>query len=129
MQRTYAPRTHVPSVRTEPERPTNNPYVSIPAGRYALMNVREDRWYFFKVDNPTDGKWAGWTFLKQINGGNEDTVRGEKREMILRHIMENPLGAAADYGKETAHCGMCNTQLTDPDSIARGIGPVCAKKF
>lgn len=33
------------------------------------------------------------------------------------------------YAKETGKCGVCNTTLTDPKSIAAGIGPVCAKKY
>lgn len=26
-------------------------------------------------------------------------------------------------------CGICGTELRDPESIARGIGPECAKKY
>jgi hypothetical protein len=29
--------------------------------------------------------------------------------------------------KKVAHCGICSLKLTDPESIALGIGPVCAK--
>lgn len=40
--------------------------------------------------------------------------------------------AYADYSKDhggVAKCGVCNTKLKDPKSIAAGIGPVCAKKY
>lgn len=33
------------------------------------------------------------------------------------------------YAKETGKCGVCNTKLTDPKSIADGIGPVCKAKY
>jgi hypothetical protein len=36
---------------------------------------------------------------------------------------------AAAFGRETGWCVVCGTELTDPDSIAAGIGPVCATKF
>lgn len=33
-----------------------------------------------------------------------------------------------EAGKFLGYCVRCNAELTDPVSIARGIGPVCAKK-
>jgi len=35
---------------------------------------------------------------------------------------------AADIGRKLHTCMQCGEHLTDPKSIARGIGPVCAKK-
>jgi hypothetical protein len=131
--RTYGPRTSYRPQNTErpaPVPPKDNPYLSIPSGRYALRNVREDRWYFFRVSNPDKGKWVGFTFLVQYSGDNEERIRpGAKYDAILRHIMENPLGSAQDYGKHSGHCGICGIQLTDPVSLARGIGPICAQKY
>jgi hypothetical protein len=34
----------------------------------------------------------------------------------------------AEAGRFLSYCVMCGAELTDPDSIARGIGPVCATK-
>ena len=34
----------------------------------------------------------------------------------------------AEAGQFFGYCMRCNAELTDPESIARGIGPVCAKK-
>lgn len=39
------------------------------------------------------------------------------------------LEEAKAFGAETGWCIMCGTELTDPDSIAAGIGPICATKF
>jgi hypothetical protein len=33
------------------------------------------------------------------------------------------------YGKKTGSCGCCGRTLTDPVSVAAGIGPVCAENF
>jgi histidine ammonia-lyase len=37
--------------------------------------------------------------------------------------------AAAAYGKATGTCSCCGRELTDPVSIANGIGPICADKW
>lgn len=34
----------------------------------------------------------------------------------------------AAYGHRTGTCGICGALLTDPNSIERGIGPVCASR-
>jgi len=39
------------------------------------------------------------------------------------------LAQAKAIGHETGHCVMCGRELTVPESVAAGIGPVCAKKF
>lgn len=37
--------------------------------------------------------------------------------------------AITDYGKDTGRCVCCGKKLTNPDSIALGIGPECAKSW
>ena len=34
-----------------------------------------------------------------------------------------------NYGLETGECSICGRELTDPDSIRRGIGPICVKNI
>lgn len=33
------------------------------------------------------------------------------------------------YGKQTGFCMMCGHELRDPESMVKGIGPVCEKKL
>ena len=47
----------------------------------------------------------------------------------LLKIAADPLEAAVAYGRETGTCACCGRQLTDPKSVERGIGPVCAKTW
>jgi Family of unknown function (DUF6011) len=47
---------------------------------------------------------------------------------VLREFNRNPSEALERYGRETGVCGVCDRTLTNPESIARGIGPVCARK-
>jgi len=44
-------------------------------------------------------------------------------------IEADPRSAVVKHGKQTGICGICGRELTDPDSIAAGIGPICAAKF
>lgn len=64
-----------------------------------------------------DGTWH--TF-----GDNLDNVRRD-----LKEIADDPFTAAINHGKETGKCACCNATLTDPNSIERGIGPVCAQNW
>jgi len=50
-------------------------------------------------------------------------------EALLAELNENPLAAAMKYGKLAGRCCSCGLDLTNPESIAAGIGPVCALKF
>lgn len=47
----------------------------------------------------------------------------------MAKIEADPMAAAAEYGILTGRCGCCSRELTDPVSIERGIGPICAEKF
>lgn len=51
----------------------------------------------------------------------------ELREAV-RVLVGDPRAAAAAYGIESEHCGMCGRKLSTPESLARGIGPDCAAK-
>ena len=47
----------------------------------------------------------------------------------LEAIATDPRAAALAHGIATGICSCCNRTLTDPESVARGIGPICAEKF
>lgn len=48
---------------------------------------------------------------------------------LLRSIALNPRQAVELYAKKSGNCALCNKPLTDPKSVARGIGPVCFSNF
>ena len=50
-------------------------------------------------------------------------------EVALVAIAADPLQAALAYAKETKACACCGILLTDPVSVARGIGPICKDKW
>lgn len=53
----------------------------------------------------------------------------DERQAQLLSIAADPLAAAVNHGKMTGRCAICSRKLSDPPSVDRGIGPVCAEKF
>lgn len=53
----------------------------------------------------------------------------DEQEARLVEVATDPLGAAIAYGRLTGNCACCGRGLTDPESVARGIGPVCAANY
>lgn len=109
----------------------------IPEGRYALYaeagpGYKTGSWKFYQVDKPDQGRWKGYTFVKQLIGApgsyRKLPIRFAGAQAILKEIEANPKQAMIDYGLQSGVCGRCSSPLTDPDSLARGIGPKCAAK-
>lgn len=101
----------------------------VPAGRYAVTG-EDGTTDFYRVDRPTEGKWAGYVFVKlqlsdelqRVPLRNTQTILGKIAAAGIQESMER-------YGREIGHCGHCGRTLTNPESIERGIGPVCAGKM
>jgi hypothetical protein len=85
-----------------------------------------------------DGKNAGAlyvkegeTYLGKIAGGKLFASRDcsqENKDRILA-VAADPEQAAVAYGKRFGQCSVCARELTNEDSINRGIGPICAERF
>lgn len=82
-------------------------------------------------------KWEGQLFAR-LNLP-EGTIFGLPRhaspELIagataaLLAVEADPLAALKAHGLATGRCGCCSRALTDPESIAAGIGPICAGRM
>lgn len=113
--------------QTQPIQPLVAP--DVPAGRYAVTD-NEGTLRFFKLDRPTEGRWAGYTFLKMMASDEAYPVRDRtKRDRILSKIAQDPREAMLTYGREIGACGHCGRTLTDENSRNAGIGPVCAGRM
>lgn len=100
---------------------------NVPAGRYAIPGA-DGQMRFYKVDRPEEGKWAGWVFVKVQAGDDLWPVRDKaERARILSEIGKDARAASVAYGQEIGACGICGRTLTDAESRANGIGPVCAE--
>jgi hypothetical protein len=74
---------------------------------------------------------AGDTKLGHIKGG-AFFPRFECTDPLKAAVIEaceSPGDAARAFGKAWGICTVCGRTLTDDDSIARGIGPICASNF
>lgn len=70
-----------------------------------------------KIDNGEVTLWSR-------PGVDNAAVRG-----LLEEVDGAPLATAIKFGRASGRCCSCGRDLTDPDSIAAGIGPICATKF
>lgn len=84
---------------------------------------------FFRVDVPQRGAWMGCVFVKEQAGDDFHKVKGAAREeQVVRALLADVRRALKLYGLELGACGICGRTLTDEDSRALGIGPICADK-
>ena len=70
-------------------------------------------------------------YLGKVMGGRLFTSRDctpEAQERIVA-VASDPKQAAIAYGQKFGSCAVCGRELTDGDSISRGIGPICAGKY
>jgi Family of unknown function (DUF6011) len=80
----------------------------------------------YVTDRDLGGEYVGMIkdgVFKAKYGAKPDTLK------LLCEIAENPLEAAVKYGRSTGNCCICDRELTDPVSVANGIGPYCAARF
>lgn len=68
-------------------------------------------------------------YLGKVTPSKADSRLPDNIREALIQAADDPLTAAIRYGRETGSCSCCGRELTDPRSIERGIGPVCASKF
>jgi hypothetical protein len=87
---------------------------------------------------PEHGKNAGSLYVKvgdlyagKISGSRFHATRDCPPAVLPRllAIAEDPAREAVSYGRITGNCGCCGRELTDPISVARGIGPICADNW
>lgn len=71
------------------------------------------------------------TYLGKIADGKFFASRDCDADMTraVESACADPENAAIAFGKTFGVCSCCGRDLTDPDSVARGIGPVCADNF
>lgn len=70
-------------------------------------------------------------YLGKVMSGRFFKVRecNDAQEQQVVSLINDPVAAAETYGHLTGHCCICNRELTNPESVERGIGPICADKF
>ena len=71
------------------------------------------------------------TYLGKVMGGKFMRSRdcGSEQAQVVVDLLNDPMRYAEAYGKRTGVCCCCGRELTNDESIERGIGPICAAKF
>ena len=83
----------------------------------------------------SDEAYQSNTFYGRIHRDGEFEGRGEVPEHVqdlLERLQDDPeavMETALTDGQETGTCSCCGRKLTDPESVERGVGPVCASKW
>jgi hypothetical protein len=74
---------------------------------------------------------TGDTYLGKIVDARFFGVRDctPSMEAQIVEVCSDPAAAAVAYGRRTGSCCICARELTNHDSIERGIGPICAERF
>jgi hypothetical protein len=87
---------------------------------------------------PVTGKNAGAIYVKEGEAYLGKVINGRlfaafnctpEQEKRIAEVSRDPLNAAIAFGKKFGKCSVCARTLTDAESIARGIGPICAERF
>lgn len=100
--------------------------------------LRLDSFVFSRA--PDSGKNAGAIYVKQrdggeylgkVTGGQFHAVRScddGTRERVIA-VASDPHNAAKAYGAKWGICSCCGRELSNPESVRLGIGPICRDKF
>jgi hypothetical protein len=74
---------------------------------------------------------SGEEYLGKVLSGRFYPVKAcdEARRAEIVTIAADPGAAAKAHGLKVGWCSCCGRELTDPNSIALGIGPICAEKY
>ena len=68
-------------------------------------------------------------YLGKVTPNRLDSRLSDDVKSVILEAASDPLTAAVRYGRETGSCSCCGRDLTNPDSIAAGIGPICREKY
>lgn len=102
---------------------------TVPDGRYAYLHEELGKILFYRVVTRRDGN----RIVQKVLGAPGDFryvgISPTEKAHAIKAIAADPGFASQMFGIKVGACGVCGSPLTDPESIARGIGPICAKKY
>lgn len=77
------------------------------------------------------GQQSGAMLVKsvELDEGVEYRYLGKADRCLPKDARRLSLEEVGDLGKAWDHCLICGRRLDDPESVDRGIGPVCAKRY
>lgn len=102
--------------------------------RFNGINVKPNRdltalWVTSQTETEEGNYGLQPKFLGKVTRTSLDSRLSDDVKSVIMGAASDPLTAAIRYGKVSGECSCCGRELTDPQSIERGIGPICARKF
>lgn len=102
--------------------------------RFNGINVKPNRemtalWVTSQTEKEEGNYGMQPKYLGKVTRSALDSRLSDDIKEVLIAASGDPLTAAIKYGKVSGECSCCGRELTDPRSIERGIGPICAEKF
>ena len=102
--------------------------------RFAGVNVKPNRdltalWVTSQTEREEGNYGMQPKYLGKVTRKGCDSRLSDEVKAVIMDAASDPLSAAIRYGKVSGSCSCCGRELTDPQSIERGIGPICATKF
>ena len=70
--------------------------------------------------------------LKTMRGSQKITQEGLRvsvEDPDVKALVATPIEFSKAFGRKFGVCGICHATLTNPESIALGIGPICRERF
>ena len=102
--------------------------------RFDGINVKPNRdnsalWITSQTEKEEGNYGLQPKYLGKVTPQGCDSRLSDTVKEVILSAANDPLNAAIKYGKVSGECSCCGRELTDPRSIERGIGPICATKF
>ena len=102
--------------------------------RLSGVNVKPNRdltmlWVTSQTETEIGNYGEQPKYLGKVTPNSLDSRLADEVKNVLIEAANDPLTAAIRYGRETGSCSCCGRDLTNPESIRLGIGPICREKF
>lgn len=102
--------------------------------RFKGINIKPNRdlsalWVTSQTETEEGNYGLQPKYLGKVTRISIDSRLSDDVKEVIMSASKDPLTAAIRYGKVSGECSCCGRELTDPQSIERGIGPICATKF
>jgi hypothetical protein len=116
--------------------PPMSAFAKMSEGYYATRSMTGNNDLdFWRIDKPSKGRWAGYTFVKRIVGGGTDSemqsfqLSNIQQRLACQAIMDmGPDESQTLFAAEMTRCIDCGRMLTDKISRDERRGPQCRAK-
>jgi hypothetical protein len=80
---------------------------------------------------PSGHLWAAMATMDKDSAGRTVVSYSKAKGMVAKLSQADRMATdeVAAFGQLTSTCLICGTELENPESVKRGIGPICASRI